>query len=87
LRTAGFNARPDDPRHPGEDPANICNRGRDGGGVQLEISRGLRRTMFAGLHARERSLTGPQFLAFGIALHPVLLALERELAGPGVPRV
>jgi phage replication-related protein YjqB (UPF0714/DUF867 family) len=87
LRMAGFNARPDDPRHPGEDPANICNRGRDGGGVQLEISRGLRRMMFAGLHAGQRSQTGPQFLAFGIALHPVLLALERERAGPETPLV
>jgi phage replication-related protein YjqB (UPF0714/DUF867 family) len=86
LRAAGFNARPDDPRHPGEGPDNICNRGRDGAGAQLEISRGLRRMMFAGLRPGERSQTEPQFLAFGIALQPVLLALERELAGPEAPQ-
>lgn len=86
LLTAGFNARPGDPRHPGEDPANICNRGRDGRGVQLEISRGLRWTMFAGLRAGERARTGPRFLAFGIALQPLLRAIERELAGPAAPR-
>ena len=80
LQAAGFDARPDDPRYPGEDPDNICNRGRDRAGVQLEISRGLRRLMFGGLHTGQRSRTGPRFLAFGIALHPVLRALERELA-------
>jgi phage replication-related protein YjqB (UPF0714/DUF867 family) len=87
LRGAGFNARPDDPRHPGEDPRNICNRGNDGHGVQLEISCGLRRTMFAGLRAHERAEIGPPLVAFVVALHPILAALERELAGPETPPV
>jgi phage replication-related protein YjqB (UPF0714/DUF867 family) len=34
------------------DPNNLCNRGRSGAGVQLEISLGLRRLLFADLQAR-----------------------------------
>jgi len=33
----------------GRKPENICNQGRSGSGVQLEISEGLRRTMFDNL--------------------------------------
>lgn len=85
LRSAGFDARTDDRRFPGTDPENLCNRGRDGAGVQLEVSRGLRQLMFAGLRAAERSQTGPRFLAFGIAVHPVLRAVERELTDAKTP--
>lgn len=31
-------------RFPGRDPRNICNRGRSGGGVQLELSEELRKS-------------------------------------------
>lgn len=33
------------PNLDGQSPANICNRGRQGQGVQLEISKGLRRVL------------------------------------------
>lgn len=37
----------------GTNPDNICNRGRTGRGVQLEISRGLRKRMFDRQHRSE----------------------------------
>ena len=44
LRTAGFRAKAVGEGHPlaGRDPANICNKGRRGAGVQLELPRALR---------------------------------------------
>jgi phage replication-related protein YjqB (UPF0714/DUF867 family) len=39
---AGFPVRPPVPGITGEHPANICNRGRSGRGIQLEISIALR---------------------------------------------
>jgi phage replication-related protein YjqB (UPF0714/DUF867 family) len=37
------------PRYRGEHPRNVCNHGRSGAGVQLELSDGLRRTFFRDL--------------------------------------
>ena len=44
LRTAGFRAKAVGEGHPlaGRDPANICNKGSRGAGVQLEMPRALR---------------------------------------------
>lgn len=42
LRAVGFAARFDAQRYPGTHPTNICNRGRSGRGVQLELPRSLR---------------------------------------------
>ncbi|MGD9540075.1 poly-gamma-glutamate hydrolase family protein [Methylocystis sp.] len=44
LTSAGFKAKPvgDGHRLAGRDPANICNRGRCGAGVQLELPKTLR---------------------------------------------
>ncbi|MGE5388043.1 MAG: poly-gamma-glutamate hydrolase family protein [Hyphomicrobiales bacterium] len=44
LRDGGFRAKSVGEGHPlaGRDPANICNRGRRGAGVQLELPRALR---------------------------------------------
>jgi phage replication-related protein YjqB (UPF0714/DUF867 family) len=44
LLCAGFRAKSVGEGHPlaGRDPANICNRGRRGAGVQLELPRALR---------------------------------------------
>jgi phage replication-related protein YjqB (UPF0714/DUF867 family) len=44
LRAAGFKAKTDT-RNPGRSRLNICNRGSTGKGVQLEISRDLRRRL------------------------------------------
>jgi phage replication-related protein YjqB (UPF0714/DUF867 family) len=47
LSHAGFRARlSPDPKMGGKSPHNICNRGRSGAGVQLELSKGLRTQMF-----------------------------------------
>lgn len=43
LGGAGFTYLTDGHRFPGSHPRNICNRGRSGAGVQLELSEGLRK--------------------------------------------
>lgn len=43
LEGGGFTCQTEGHRFPGKDPGNICNRGRSGAGVQLELSEGLRR--------------------------------------------
>lgn len=74
LRDANFHAEEDVSSHSGRSPQNICNRGCVDGGVQLEISKGLRRTMFSGLNKRhERQITTPVFDAFIVVLRAVLL--------------
>ena len=85
LQAVGFEASFGDERHPGAHPRNLCNRGRDGRGVQLEISRGLRLTLFRGLRALERQSETDLFARFVSALRRALLEFERELlsgAGP-----
>lgn len=42
LRRAGFEALTDGHMFPADQPANICNKGRSGKGVQIELPRGLR---------------------------------------------
>jgi phage replication-related protein YjqB (UPF0714/DUF867 family) len=42
LAALGFTYQLGGHRFPGRDPHNICNRGRSGMGVQLELSEGLR---------------------------------------------
>ena len=50
LSHAGFLVKVSpNPKMGGKSPQNICNRGRAGAGVQLEISRGLRKQMFLDL--------------------------------------
>jgi phage replication-related protein YjqB (UPF0714/DUF867 family) len=43
LTAIGFTCLSDGHRFPGRDPRNICNRGRLGAGLQLELSEGLRK--------------------------------------------
>jgi phage replication-related protein YjqB (UPF0714/DUF867 family) len=43
LAEIGFSYLTDGHRFPGRDPRNICNRGRSGAGLQLELSEGLRK--------------------------------------------
>lgn len=47
LEGAGFPVRPPLDGLAGEHPDNLCNRGRPGGGVQLEVSAALRRLLKA----------------------------------------
>ncbi len=44
FAAVGITYRLDGHPYPGRDPHNICNRGRSGAGVQLELSRGLRKS-------------------------------------------
>lgn len=44
LSEIGLSYLTDGHRFPGKDPRNICNRGRSGAGLQLELSEGLRKS-------------------------------------------
>lgn len=44
LAAIGLSCLTDGHRFPGKDPLNVCNRGRSGAGVQLELSAELRRS-------------------------------------------
>lgn len=73
LARAGFDAQDDNSHHAGSSPLNLCNRGRRGQGIQLEITRGLRRQMFAGMRYHARRETTPVFTKFTTAIRQVLL--------------
>lgn len=77
LRAAGFDVRDiERPNLAGESAANICNRGRSGGGVQLEIGAGLRRSFFRRLSPRaERQHTTDPFKGFVTAVRAGLRPL------------
>ena len=62
----------DDPGLQGREPLNICNRGRSGAGVQLEIAHGLRRTLFASLDSAGRGRPTDRFGDFVAALREAL---------------
>lgn len=70
LGDAGFEVSDRPARHlAGRHPENICNRGRRGAGVQLEICLGVRRRMFSDLSSRRgRQTTTPVFAALVAAL-------------------
>ncbi|MBN2124105.1 MAG: poly-gamma-glutamate hydrolase family protein [Deltaproteobacteria bacterium] len=75
LRDAGFPVERYNPRFPGLNPGNICNRTRSGRGVQIEISRTLRCSMFRNLARTERRITTKTFSDFVTALR---MALSRR---------
>lgn len=56
----------------GSDPSNICNRGRSGG-VQLELSNGLRATFFQSLGRQGRQTKTERFHLFIAAVREALL--------------
>ena len=58
----------------GSSAANICNRGRRGAGVQLELSSGLRRTFFESLTAAGRRQPTPELARFAGAVRAGLRA-------------
>ncbi len=65
-------------RLPGVNPHNICNRGRLGMGVQLEISLGMRQQLFAHLARLQRNRVTPFFSAFVLALQRVINGVCRR---------
>ena len=57
----------------GLEPKNLCNRGgKSRSGVQLELSRSVRETMFLSLSREGRKHTTPEFAAFVGAIRSVL---------------
>ena len=80
LSEHGFEAR----KHPdcnlqGLDPRNICNRGTAGAGVQLELSRAVRATLFESLTREGRKHPTPRFALFVDAVAGALEEGEHEL--------
>lgn len=62
LEEAGFTVREHaNPNLQGKNRDNICNLGQLGEGVQLELAKGLRRTLFAGQALADRSKTTARF--------------------------
>lgn len=75
LVQAGFNAEPSPrPEIQGQSEKNICNRCRSGKGIQLEISRGLRKSMFKGLTREGRKSRTTMFHTVVSVLRDVLSA-------------
>ncbi|MFN0104225.1 MAG: poly-gamma-glutamate hydrolase family protein [Bryobacteraceae bacterium] len=73
LETKGFDVRRHpDPQLQGRERKNICNRGRSGKGVQLELSLALRKEFFRSLSREGRKETTPRFLDFVNALRGAL---------------
>jgi phage replication-related protein YjqB (UPF0714/DUF867 family) len=59
-------------------PDNLCNRGKSGGGVQIELSSGLRKTLFLDLTPSGRQWTTPVFEIFAATLRSALAKYEGE---------
>jgi phage replication-related protein YjqB (UPF0714/DUF867 family) len=73
LSNAGFDARfSTKPGLKGESPFNLCNRCGTGGGVQLEISTGLRKSMFAPNKSGHIKKRKKDFLRFTSVVKTVL---------------
>ena len=79
LRKSDIDARFAGSAFPGNSSRNICNKGRLGQGVQLEISDGLRQAMFKGLKRQDRQITTPVFDAFVDAVQITLRGVNREM--------
>ena len=56
----------------GLNQANICNRGRHGIGVQLELSSGLRQTFFQSLTDKGRKKSTDELVRFAVAVRESL---------------
>jgi phage replication-related protein YjqB (UPF0714/DUF867 family) len=61
----------------GLDPSNICNRGMNGEGVQIEISRSVRQGMFLSLSSKGRKEPTASFDAFVAAVRSILEQQEQ----------
>ncbi|ABI57137.1 poly-gamma-glutamate hydrolase family protein [Alkalilimnicola ehrlichii MLHE-1] len=74
LAEAGFTVRKhENPNLQGTSRANICNRGTSGAGVQLELSRGLRSTLFESLNKAGRARQTDVFYKFVDAVRQGLI--------------
>ncbi|MBS3751919.1 MAG: poly-gamma-glutamate hydrolase family protein [Anaerolineales bacterium] len=73
LNTNGFCASRDQTDHSGKDPSNICNLCESNKGVQLELSRPLRKSFFRSLDRPGREHPTVAFNEFVIAIRNALL--------------
>jgi phage replication-related protein YjqB (UPF0714/DUF867 family) len=85
LQSAGFHAIRATARFSATQPENICNRGMSGRGVQLEISVGLRRSMFKGLDRINRRVKLPLFQLFVNAIRCAMQTQGTERSGLWCP--
>jgi phage replication-related protein YjqB (UPF0714/DUF867 family) len=74
LQEAGFTVA-ESGRFPGISVQNICNRGRSGRGLQLELSRGLRGSFFVDPAMHDRSRRRASFYRFVDALQAAFASL------------
>ena len=79
LTKAGFDARLAGGEYTGKQLQNICNRGRSGRGVQVEISEGLRRAMFRGFDRQGRKVTTELFRKFVAVVYDGLVTITEEM--------
>ena len=74
LTAKGFNIRThSDPKLQGIEPQNICNRGTSTAGVQFELSKTVRLSMFSSLTREGRKQTKPKFSDFVTTVRSVLI--------------
>jgi len=76
LAKAGFDARLTEASYAGTQLQNICNQGRSGRGVQIEISEGLRRIMFKTFDRKGRKITTDVFQRFVGVIRSKLLSSD-----------
>ncbi len=79
LKKEGFNAKEDITGHSGQHIENLCNKGTTGKGLQLEISKGLRKKMFEGLKRKERKFRTEIYDKFIKTVQCVLEKVETTL--------
>lgn len=73
LTAKGFDVRKhSDPKLRGREPKNVCNRGLSGKGVQFELSKSVRQSMFSSLSGEGRKQTTARFTDFVDAVQGVL---------------
>lgn len=79
LNKAGFRATQFNHPFSAEHPTNLCNQGRSGKGLQIELTRGLRLKFFQDLDKRNgRRVTTSLFADFLIALQRIMSKIEEE---------
>lgn len=75
LRERGFCVKTHrNPRLQGHDVGNICNRNQNQAGVQLELSKGLRRSFFQGLSRNARRYKTERFREFVAAVREAFVS-------------
>jgi phage replication-related protein YjqB (UPF0714/DUF867 family) len=80
LKDGGFDASAQNHRFSASNPFNLCNRGRSGKGLQLELTKGLRSTFFQDLDRRSgRQHPTQYFSTFLIALQQIVSKIEIEI--------